>query len=138
MALDMPEDYCKWWPSIVHYRDLTPQLKGVGTQADRIVKGRLPYALRYITTTTDYNPPHEVACDANGELNGRGRFVLTECAGQTTVTFYWDVETSGFWLNLLAPLLKWLFVWNHHWVMAQGERGLAYWLTTRRTVVNQP
>ena len=46
----------------------------------------------------------------------------------TLVTIYWNVRTSGLWLNLLAPLLKWLFTWNHNCVMAQGERGLADWL----------
>jgi uncharacterized protein YndB with AHSA1/START domain len=127
-ALDDAEHYPDWWPAIVSFRDLTPGVKGVGAKAKRVVKGRLPYTLRYVTTTTDYRPPREIAYDAAGQLNGRGRFVLTESKGVTTVTFYWDVSTSGFWLNLLAPALKWLFAWNHHWVMAQGERGLAAWL----------
>jgi uncharacterized protein YndB with AHSA1/START domain len=131
-ALDEPADYPQWWPSIISYRDLTPEMKGVGTRAERVVKGRLPYTLRYVTTTTAYQPPREIAYDAAGQLNGRGRFMLDEAGGQTTVTFYWDVETSGFWLNLLAPALKRLFAWNHHWVMAQGERGLAKWLAARR------
>ncbi len=127
-ALDAPERYTEWWPSIVEYKDLTPDIHGVGTRAERVVRGRLPYSLRYTTTTNRYDPPREIAYDAAGDLSGRGRFVLSFEAGRTHVTFHWDVETSGFWLNLLAPVLKPLFAWNHHWVMAQGERGLAQWL----------
>ena len=124
-VLDRPERYAEWWPAIVEYRDLTPEIHGVGSRAERVVKGLLPYTLRYTTTVTLYEPPREIAYDATGELTGFGRFVLQSDGPWTDVTFYWDVRTSGFWMNLLAPLLKPLFAWNHHWVMKQGERGLA-------------
>lgn len=124
-ALDQPERYADWWPAIVEYRDLTPGIHGVGNRAERVVKGRLPYTLRYTTTVTHYEPLREIAYDAVGELTGAGRFVLQANGEGAEVTFYWDVQTSGFWMNLLAPLLKPLFAWNHNWVMKQGERGLA-------------
>jgi hypothetical protein len=127
-ALDAPERYGEWWPAIVEYRDLAPGVHGVGSRAERVVKGFLPYSLRYTTAITQYDPPREVAYDSVGDLTGRGRFVVEGGGDNTQVTFYWDVSTRGFWLNLLAPLLKPLFAWNHHWVMAQGERGLAAWL----------
>jgi uncharacterized protein YndB with AHSA1/START domain len=123
-ALNTPECYPDWWPCIVEYRKLNPEVSGVGARAERVVRGRLPYALRYRTTITNLDPPCEAAYDAAGDLTGRGRFVLTPRGDGTEVVFYWDVRTSGFWMNLLAPLLRWLFAWNHHWVMAQGERGL--------------
>jgi hypothetical protein len=104
MALRYAQGLCQAAAIDRHYHDLTPQLKGVGTQAERAVQDRLPYTLRYITTTTDYKPPCEVAYDATGELNGRGRFLLSQDAGQT----------------------------------AKGERGLAAWLASHRTPVNQP
>ncbi len=127
-ALDAPERYAEWWPAIVEYHDLTPQINGLGNRAERVVKGRLPYTLRYRTEVTRYDPPTEIAYDAAGELEGAGRFVLKQEAQWTNVTFYWDVRTSGVVMNLLAPMLKPLFAWNHNWVMAQGERGLSAWL----------
>jgi hypothetical protein len=33
-------------------------------------------------------------------------------------------------MNLLAPVLKGVFAWNHNQVMRCGERGLAQWLAT--------
>jgi uncharacterized protein YndB with AHSA1/START domain len=130
-ALNTPESYPEWWPSIVEYRSLTPGVTGVGARAQRAVRGRLPYTLCYQTTITRVEPPRELAYQAEGDLAGQGRFVLTPLGEGTEVVFYWDVETTSRWLNRLAPLLGWLFAWNHNWVMAQGERGLADWLARR-------
>lgn len=127
-ALNAPERYPEWWPCIVAYRKLNPEVHGVGARAERSVRGLLPYTLRYTTTTTRLEKPREIAYDAAGDLVGRGRFVLAPRGEGTEVTFYWDVETTGRWLNWLAPLLRWLFAWNHNWVMARGQRGLAEWL----------
>jgi hypothetical protein len=121
--------YGEWWPNIVAYRSLTPGNSGVGSVSERCVRGRLPYTLRYTTTVTHIDAPHTMAYDALGDLTGKGRFVLTPCDGGTEVTYHWDVATTGFWMNLLAPVLRWLFAWNHNQVMAAGERGLARWLS---------
>jgi hypothetical protein len=43
----------------------------------------------------------------------------------------WDVETTRPLMNRLAPFLGWLFAWNHNWVMARGECGLAARLRDR-------
>src|SRR5579883_911812 len=74
--LNATEHYGEWWPNIVEYRSLTPGLTGVGAKAERVVRGRLPYSLRYVTTTTKHEPPREVAYDSEGDLVGNGRFVL--------------------------------------------------------------
>lgn len=66
-----------------------------------------------------------IAYDVIGDLVGAGRMEFAGGAGPTRVTFHWSVATTGRWLNRLAPALKPLFAWNHAWVMAQGERGLA-------------
>jgi hypothetical protein len=135
--LDAPERYPQWWPSMRVYRDLTPGIHGVGARAERVTKGVLPYSLRYVTTVTRYEPLQEMAYDAEGDLTGSGRMVLEAIGRQTHVTIYWNVATVGFWLNLVAPLLKPVLAWNHNWVMAQGERSLANRLREGATS-NQP
>jgi uncharacterized protein YndB with AHSA1/START domain len=126
-VLSDSERYPEWWPSFVGYRLLTPGVTGVGSRAERVVKGRLPYLFRYRTLVTAFDPPRLAAYSAEGDLQGEGRFVLEPDpeAQHTTVTFYWDVQTTGRLMNLLAPLLKPLFAWNHNAVMAEGERALA-------------
>lgn len=128
-VINAPEDYPRWWPNILSYRCLTPHNpRGVGAQGERVVRGFLPYSLRYTTTITLSDPPRELAYDAAGDLVGRGRFVLAQSADQTEVVIYWQVYTQGRWLNRLAPMLKWLFAANHNFVMRRGQRGLAAWL----------
>jgi hypothetical protein len=117
-----------WWPGMATPRLLTPGLEGVGARYERLTRGKLPYDLRYVITVTRFDPPHACAYDSEGDLIGRGSYVLTEAGDATEVVFTWDVTTNGFWMNLLAPLLKPLFAWNHNWVMAEGEKGLARYL----------
>jgi hypothetical protein len=132
-AIDAADRYTEWWPSVISYHDLTPEVHGLGARAERIVRGRLPYQLRYTTEVPRYDPPHEIAYTSTGDLTGTGRFALKRLNHQTQVLNYWNVATAGFWLNLLAPALKALFAWNHNWVMAQGQRGLAEWLARQST-----
>ncbi len=128
-AINTAEDYPQWWPNILSYECLTPENpRGVGARGQRAVRGVLPYSLYYTTTITKSDPPRELTFDATGDLVGRGRFVFQKIDGGTQVLIYWDVSTEVKWLNRLAPLLKWLFAWNHNYVMRRGERGLRAWL----------
>jgi uncharacterized protein YndB with AHSA1/START domain len=65
--LDAAERYTDWWPAIRDYYDLTPEIHGLGARAERVVRGILPYELRYMTTVTKYVPPREIAYDAARE-----------------------------------------------------------------------
>jgi len=133
-AINTPEDYPRWWPNILYYKCFTPENpRGVGAKGERSVQGLLPYSLRYTTTITRSEAPHDLAYVSDGDLVGRGRFELRQIAagplaGGTDVLIYWDVATQGRWLNRLAPLLKWLFAANHNYVMRRGQCGLAKWL----------
>lgn len=125
-ALSVPE---VWWPSLLSSVLLTPPGEnGVGARYERVTRGRLPYSLHYILTITHSDRPHAMSYDSEGGLVGKGRHVLREADGVTEVVFTWDVATTGFGMNLLAPLLKPLFAWNHGYVMAEGERALARYL----------
>ncbi len=66
-----------------------------------------------------------------GELAGTGRWRLFEQDGVTAVTYEWNVATTKRWMNLLAPIARPVFAWNHDWVMARGGEGLARRLGTR-------
>jgi hypothetical protein len=105
-AINAVEDYPRWWPNILYYRCLTPENPhGVGARGERAVR----------------------------DLVGDGRFLLKEVGGRTEVFLFWNVSTQGRWLNRLSPLLKWLFEWNHNYVMRIGERGMRAWLERKQT-----
>jgi uncharacterized protein YndB with AHSA1/START domain len=116
--------YPEWWPGYKRCQQLTPGVTGVGAAAEYVVRGPLPYEVRYCLEVTHYDPPNEVAVSAAGDLVGAGRVVYEPDGDGTLVTFFWTVRTSGFWLNLLVPVLRWLFAWNHNSVMRQGEQGI--------------
>ena len=133
-AINAAEDYPQWWSNILYYRCLTPENpRGVGAKGERAVRGFLPYSLKYTTTITKSEAPHDLTYDAVGDLVGDGRFLLKEVGGKTEVFLFWNVSTQGRWLNRLAPMFKWLFSWNHNHVMRNGERGLAAWLERKET-----
>jgi hypothetical protein len=41
------------------------------------------------------------------------------------VTYDWNVGTTQQWMNVLAPILKPLFSWNHNVIRAWGGEGLS-------------
>ena len=49
----------------------------------------------------------------------------------TAVVYEWNVSTTKPWMNLLAPIARPLFAWNHDWVMRNGGEGLAQLLGCR-------
>jgi hypothetical protein len=66
-----------------------------------------------------------MAGDATGALTGTGYWRLFEQDGVTAVTYEWNVRTTKPWMNLLAPVAKPVFEYNHHVVMRWGGEGLA-------------
>lgn len=115
-----------WWPAIVEARQVAPgDADGVGEAIAFTFRTRLPYQLCFLLTTTHVRPPHELDGRATGELDGTGRWRLTTAGDETVVQYFWDVRTTRWWMNLLAPLARPAFRWNHDQVMEGGRIGLA-------------
>ena len=104
---------------------------GVGTVARMVWKSLLPYRVEFEVTTTHVERPHLLQADAVGELTGVGRWRLFEDEGATAVLYEWNVATTRAWMNLLAPVARPVFEWNHDWVMARGGEGIANLLGCR-------
>ena len=75
--------------------------------------------------TTRVEPPSIIEGRAIGELQGTGKWALSEENGLTTVRYDWKVETTKAWMNFLAPIARPFFSWNHDVVMGWGGEGLA-------------
>jgi hypothetical protein len=68
---------------------------------------------------------------AFGDLEGTGRWELTQEPALTHVRYDWNVRANKAWMNLLGPLLRPAFAWNHTTVMRRGGQDLARHLSAR-------
>ena len=117
----------QWWRGVEEAEELSPghDDDGVGTVARMVWKSLLPYRVEFEVTTTRVERPHLMEGNAVGELAGTGRWRLFEREGATAVLYEWNVATTKAWMNLIAPVARPVFEWNHDWVMARGGEGIA-------------
>ena len=123
----------EWWRGVEEAEELSrpPSGDDVGTISRMVWKSLLPYRVEFEVTTTRVERHHLLEADAVGELTGVGRWRLYEQDGATAVLYEWNVATTRAWMNLLAPVARPVFEWNHDWVMARGGEGIAKLLGCR-------
>jgi uncharacterized protein YndB with AHSA1/START domain len=92
------------------------------------VRGRLPYTLAFEAEVSRSEPPTLLELRVHGELEGVGLWTLQQEDGITAVRYTWDVATKKAWMNLLAPIARPIFEWNHDAVMKDFGIGLARYL----------
>jgi uncharacterized protein YndB with AHSA1/START domain len=125
-ALVNPEEWPRWWRYVKEVVELEKgDAQGVGALRRYTWSSRLPYRLSFEMRTTALTRPTFIEGIATGDLNGSGRWQLSELGKTTRVKYAWTVSTAKGWMNLLAPILAPVFAWNHDEVMREGGRGLA-------------
>lgn len=121
-----------WWRGVEDVVELDPgDEDGLGSHSRLTWRSRLPYDLVFEAHTTKVDRPHLIEADAVGELTGIGRWRLYEQDGTTAALYEWDVHTTKVWMNLLTPIARPIFAWNHNWVMERGGEGIAKLLDCR-------
>jgi hypothetical protein len=122
-----------WWPAIESARQIAPgDAEGLGEIAEITFRTRLPYRVRFMITTTNVRQHQELDGRAVGELEGTGRWRLSSEGDVTHVQYFWNVRTTRWWMNMLAPVARPAFAWNHDQVMKSGRTGLARMLNQQR------
>jgi hypothetical protein len=121
-----------WWRGVEDVIELEPgDEDGLGSYSRLTWRSKLPYDLVFEVRTTRVERPHLMQGDAVGELTGKGLWRLYESDGTTAVVYDWNVRTTKAWMNLLTPIARPVFAWNHNWVMARGGEGIAQYLGCR-------
>lgn len=124
-AIADSEAWPRWWRGVTDVRVISAgDADGVGNVRRYTFRSLLPYDLVFDMRTTQVDRPGRLFGDAAGELVGRGRWFLTPTPEGTHVRYEWDVATTRWWMNTLAPLAGPLFAWNHDVIMGWGEAGL--------------
>ena len=119
-------DWPTWWKGVESVSELRKgDEKGIGGVHRYTWKSKLPYRLSFDMQTVRVEPPVLLEGIATGELQGRGQWQLSTAGNETVVRYDWRVETTKRWMNLISPLARPLFEWNHDVVMNWGAQGLA-------------
>jgi hypothetical protein len=104
---------------------------GLGQIGRYVWRSKIPYPVEFEIVTTQVERPHLLEGHARGGLEGVGRWRLFEHGRMTAVVYEWNVATTKRWMNLVGPLARPVFEWNHDWVMRNGGEGIARLLGCR-------
>jgi len=115
-----------WWTGVERVVTLEHgDASGLGARRRCTCKSVLPYRLTFVTRVTRLEPLLLLEGRVDGELEGVGCCHFGRNDGFTIVRYDWQVRTTRWWMNLLTPLAKPLFRWNHDAIMHAGGVGLA-------------
>lgn len=125
------EKWPEWWRGVEEVIELKKgDDLGIGSVRRYTWKSTLPYRLRFDIETVRVEPMTVIEGIARGELSGRGVWNIKVEGDYVTARYDWKVDTTKTWMNLIAPLARPLFRWNHNIVMSWGAEGLAKRLGT--------
>jgi hypothetical protein len=119
-----PESMVEWWPEIkqVKIRRANKDI-AEGDIINVVLKGFL-FKLQITLEVIGIKPKKELHLKSYGDLEGRGLLTLNEQGDFTKVRYSWEVNTIGWWINLLGLLFKPLLIWSHNKAMDSGYHAL--------------
>ncbi len=116
----------EWWPSVRAVKQLAAgDAEGVNSVWRYGWQGKLPYQVVFEVCATRVEKLVAIEGVARGDLDGFGRWNFTREGVVSIVRCEWHVRSTLWWMNLLAPIARSLFIRNHARVMAQGGAGLS-------------
>ena len=115
-----------WWKGVVQSIETMPgDENGVGSIRRMTWKSALPYKLEFDSEVVRIERHRLIEARAFGELDGHGLWQFEEInPNHTRVQYDWVVKTTKAWMNILAPVARPFFRWNHDVIMNWGEEGL--------------
>ena len=127
-----PTSWPDWWRWLRRVTVIAPGRADVlGAAYHFEFRTALPYTLTFDSETVRIAPPSLLESRATGELAGTGLWEVAERDGVTMVRYTWIVATTRWWMNLLAPVARPAFSWNHGVLMRDFAAGLARHLGVR-------
>lgn len=124
-SLQWPE----WWPSVQKVKQMAMgDAEGVNSVWRYSWQGKLPYQVVFEVCATRIEKLVAIEGTARGDLDGIGRWHFSRDGAVSIVRCEWHVHSTLWWMNLLAPLARSIFIRNHALIMTQGGEGLAHLL----------
>ena len=114
-----------WWPSVRKVEVIADgRADGIGSVRRYAWQGRLPYRVVFDVRATCIEQQVRIEGTATGDLEGVGRWSFSSQGKVSIVTYDWHVRSKRWWMNLVAPLARSLFIHNHNQIMEQGGKAL--------------
>lgn len=113
----------KWARQVDHINDVPSGT--VGARYRNRVSTPMMYGFDYETEVVEVSTGR-IKLDSTGDLEGTGLFLYepTDDDG-VHLRFAWLVRTPKWWMNLVGPIARPAFTWNHDHLMTEFARGLA-------------
>lgn len=121
-SLHWPE----WWSDVQKVEQTAAGgADGIDNVRRYFWKGQLPYRMVVEVRTTRIEYLVAIEGAAQGDFEGIGRWRFSREGAISVVRYEWHVRSNRWWMNLIAPLARSMFIRNHALVMGQGGEGLA-------------
>jgi hypothetical protein len=115
-----------WWPAVLKVEQRSAgDADGVNSVWRYCWRGQLPYRIDFEVSATRVERLVAIEGTTRGDLEGMGRWLFDREGVVTVVRCEWQVHSTRWWMNLIAPIARSIFIRNHALVMEQGGRGLA-------------
>lgn len=115
----------EWWRGVLSVVTLKEgHVDGIGSVRRTVWKSALPYKLSFDSEVLRVERYRLIEARAFGELDGLGLWQFERTEVGTRVQYDWKVKTTKAWMNLLTPIARPFFQWNHDTIMRWGEEGL--------------
>ena len=125
-----------WWPGVQKVEQVAAgDADGVNSVWRYSWQGQLPYRVVFEVCATRIERLVAIEGTTRGDLEGIGRWHFSRQDAVSIVRCEWHVRSTRWWMNLIAPVARSMFIRNHARVMAQGGAGLARLL--RSSLVGQ-
>lgn len=93
-----------------------------GAEARCVVRGPLPYALRFTVAVRRVVPERLIDTEVSGDIEGPARLELEPTDDGTSARLVWSVRIVDPALRATARVARPLMEWGHDWVVSRGVR----------------
>jgi uncharacterized protein YndB with AHSA1/START domain len=103
-----------------------------GKRNDVVVRGFLPYNVRFALEVVEAERPRRILSRLEGEFEGSGEWRLDSEGDGTRAELDWRPLVAKPLVRNLTPILRPLFEANHNWTMRQGQQAVLDEVRRRR------
>ena len=122
-TLSRAEQFPRWWSWLRRFDGdgLSDGLEE-GARARCVVRGPVPYTLRFTVTVRRLVPRELIETDVTGDLEGPARLEILPDGSGSRARLAWTVELRDPLLRAASRFARPLMEWGHDWVVSAGLR----------------